>query len=75
MLGQESPYAQNNDDSDIEQSEDEIEMKQNIMTPEELEQEMSDYINKVLQTPGDMDIIMMDIRTQKHGQSLTNLQI
>jgi hypothetical protein len=33
------------------------------MTPEELEQEMSDSIKKILQTPEEMDIIVMDIRT------------
>jgi len=37
MMGYDSPYAQEEEDSDIEMSEDEIDLKQAMMTNEELE--------------------------------------
>lgn len=45
------------------------------MTAEELEHEISESIKKILESPEEMDIIIVDIKSQKRGQSLTNMQI
>ena len=45
------------------------------MTAEELEHEISESLKKILESPEEIDIIIVDIKSQKRGQSLTNMQI